>query len=448
MHISLKSAAVVASALAILGAAPVAAQQRADTAGRFVTVFGAKIYYVERGTGPVVVLVHGLGDQASVWNQSIGPLSAGHRVIALDLVGFGRSDKPLLDYRPDTFVDFLSGFLTELHVTRASFVGNSLGGWVVALYALRHPEAVESLVLVDAAGYKAGRAALSGKIADAFRLSRRDDYRTLSPLTFYDKKFLPDDAALDHAMTERVVRGDAYTITKTMESLYRGDDALDNRLGAIQSPTLIVWGSADGLIPLPLGRRLNHDIKGSRLTVLEKCGHIPEVECSAALNAALLEFLPAATGPSVPAGTPDASSPANHRTPMSGRATGTFEVDVKPLAAYNDASDAQLGRMSLDKRYHGDLEATAKGEMLTAGSYVKGSAGYVAVESVTGTLNGRKGSFALQHSGTLSKGSQSLSISVVPDSGTGELSGITGSLSIVIENGKHSYVFDYTLPAG
>lgn len=102
--------------------------------------------------------------------------------------------------------------------------------------------------------------------------------------------------------------------------------------------------------------------------------------------------------------------------------------------------------MTLDKKYHGDLDAASTGEMLTAGTPVKGSAGCVAVERVTGTLHGRRGSFALQHSGTMDRGAPTLSITVVPDSGTGELEGIAGSMSLTIDGTKHSFGFDYTLP--
>ena len=130
---------------------------------------------------------------------------------------------------------------------------------------------------------------------------------------------------------------------------------------------------------------------------------------------------------------------------MTMRAKGTFDVKVAPVAE-DKAEGSTLGRYSLDKQYHGDLEATAKGEMLTAGSDVKGSGAYVAVERVTGTLNGRKGSFVLVHKGTMGHGSMQLSVTVVPDSGTDRLTGLTGSLNIVIADGKHSYDFDYTIP--
>ncbi len=126
------------------------------------------------------------------------------------------------------------------------------------------------------------------------------------------------------------------------------------------------------------------------------------------------------------------------------RASGRFEVTIKPLPVYN-ADDASLARMSIDKHFLGDLEATSKGEMLSAGSVVKGSAGYVAIERVTGSLAGRAGSFVLQHSATMNRGVPQLSINVVPDSGTGDLAALSGTMMINIEAGKHSYEFDYRL---
>jgi hypothetical protein len=130
---------------------------------------------------------------------------------------------------------------------------------------------------------------------------------------------------------------------------------------------------------------------------------------------------------------------------MSTRASGTFDVTVTPQGTSDKAEGSSLGRMSLDKTFHGDLTGTGKGEMLTAMTDTKGSAGYVAIERVTGTLNGRTGSFVLQHTGTMARGSQQLAIVVVPDSGTGQLAGISGTMTIKIEDGKHFYEFDYVL---
>jgi hypothetical protein len=132
---------------------------------------------------------------------------------------------------------------------------------------------------------------------------------------------------------------------------------------------------------------------------------------------------------------------------MPTHATGTFEVKLNPQTPDGKFEDATLGRMTIDKQFHGDLEATSKGQMLTAATDVKGSAGYVAIERVTGTLRGRSGSFVLQHTGTLTRGVPTLSVTVVPDSGTGQLVGLTGKMNIIITAGKHSYDFEYTLPA-
>jgi hypothetical protein len=131
---------------------------------------------------------------------------------------------------------------------------------------------------------------------------------------------------------------------------------------------------------------------------------------------------------------------------MTIEASGTFEVKVNVQKADNqEAESAKLGRMSLDKQFHGELEATSAGEMLSVATEVRGSAGYVAIERVHGTLHGRTGSFALQHSGTMTRGEPQLSVTVVPDSGTGQLAGIAGKMTIQIVEGKHFYEFQYTL---
>lgn len=126
--------------------------------------------------------------------------------------------------------------------------------------------------------------------------------------------------------------------------------------------------------------------------------------------------------------------------------TGEFDVKLKPIEGYAEGSDGiSLNRMSIDKTFHGELEASSKGEMLSAMTPVKGSAGYVAIEQVQGTLNGKKGSFVLQHFGTMDKGKDRLILEVVPDSATGELKGLSGKMAIIIEDGKHFYEFEYEL---
>lgn len=127
---------------------------------------------------------------------------------------------------------------------------------------------------------------------------------------------------------------------------------------------------------------------------------------------------------------------------MTRQATGTFDVTMEPLSA----PDAMPGRMTLDKTFQGDLEAVGHGEMLTALTSTEGSAGYVAIERIAGTLHGRRGTFIFQHNGIMARGTQQLSVVVVPDSGTEELAGITGNFSIQMVDGQHHYTFEYSLP--
>jgi hypothetical protein len=137
------------------------------------------------------------------------------------------------------------------------------------------------------------------------------------------------------------------------------------------------------------------------------------------------------------------TGPPVQKVAVATRASGTFDVKLGPQLM-EDTTEGALGRMSIDKQFHGDLEGTSRGQMLTASTSVKDSAGYVAIERVTGTLHGRSGTFALQHSGTMTRGAPQLAITVVPDSGTGQLVGLAGKMIIRIEDGKHFYDFEYT----
>ena len=140
-----------------------------------------------------------------------------------------------------------------------------------------------------------------------------------------------------------------------------------------------------------------------------------------------------------------ATSPAKDSR-ISLHAEGTFDVKNAALPADEALAGTAITRFGLDKQFDGELEAASKGEMLAAGTPSSGAGGYVAIEHVTGTLKGRKGSFALQHFGTMENGKFDLKVLVVPGSGTGDLAGITGTMEIIIAAGKHSYTFDYQLP--
>jgi pimeloyl-ACP methyl ester carboxylesterase len=276
--------------IVVLAGVGVAQSSASPAAEKWATVFGARIHYLEAGSGPVVILLHGLGGSSSNWAPTIAPLAQKYRVIVPDQIGFGKSDKPLLNYRVATLVDFLDGFYKQLGIQKASLVGNSLGGFTAAAFALAHPDKVDKVVLVDAAGF-AVKSELDPRVINGLNPSTRQQVRDILSLVFYNKEMFSSEAAVDSFLTSRVMTGDGYTIQRFIDSIAHGDDVLDGKLGAIKQPTLIVWGRQDGLTPLAIGERFNKEIAGSQLVVIDKCGHVPQLEKPAEFNAALLKFL-------------------------------------------------------------------------------------------------------------------------------------------------------------
>ena len=286
MRIALAALMMIAVSQVALGQAGAAGQAAEKTA----TVYGAKIRYVEAGSGPTVILLHGLGADASSWANTIGPLSAKFHVIAPDQIGFGRSDKPMINYRVATLVDFLDGLCKQLGIERASLVGNSLGGFAAAAFALAHPEKVERLVLVDAAGFSV-TGQLDPRVVNGLNPSTLDAARQLLALVFYNKQMYATDAAAGGLLTRKMMVNDGYTVQRFIDSIARNEDMLDNKLAALKQPTLIVWGKEDLLTPLAMGERFKKESPGSELLVFEKCGHVPQMEKAAEFNAALIKFL-------------------------------------------------------------------------------------------------------------------------------------------------------------
>jgi pimeloyl-ACP methyl ester carboxylesterase len=254
-----------------------------------VLVFGQKIHYVEAGSGPTVILLHGLGGSSQVWQFNIGPLAEKFHVVAPDQIGFGKSDKPLVNYRIRTYVDFLDQFCKQLKIERATLVGNSMGGWIAAMFTAAFPDRVDKLVLLDAAGYAPPKD-LDTRALFALNPTTREGMKLLASKVFYNKAFLTD-AAIDQAIAARLAAGDGYTIHSITESILRGEDFLDDVVKTIKRPTLIVWGRQDGLVSLADGERFNKDIAGSKMVVIDQCGHVPNVEKPGEFNAALLKFL-------------------------------------------------------------------------------------------------------------------------------------------------------------
>jgi pimeloyl-ACP methyl ester carboxylesterase len=256
-----------------------------------VNVFGAKVSYVEAGdpAKPTVILLHGLGGNSANWAFNIAALAANYHVIAPDQIGFGKSDRLTIKYRVGTYVDFLDKMMAELKIEKASLVGNSLGGWVAALTAIKYPNRVEKIVLADAAGLKPPDVDLAQIYS--LNYSTRDEVRQLVKLVFYNQAIFGSDAMIEQSMTVRISANDGYTINSLIESIKRNEDFLNGRLGEIKKPTLIVWGKQDGLLKVSDGEQFKREIAGSELLVFDQCGHVPMVEKAADFNKAVLAFL-------------------------------------------------------------------------------------------------------------------------------------------------------------
>jgi pimeloyl-ACP methyl ester carboxylesterase len=258
-----------------------------------VSVFGAKINYIEAGdpAKPKVILLHGLGGSVANWQLTIPALAKDYHVIAPDQVGFGKSDKPLLKYRVGTYADFLDRFMAVLKLEKASLVGNSMGGWIAGLMAIRYPNRVDKMVLVDAAGILPKEY----NEADIYQLnnSTREEIRANMKKLFATPALRDSEALVDQFMEGRVTAGDGYTINSLIESIRRKEDFLNDRLGAIKKPTLIVWGKQDGLIPVSDAAIFQKGIAGSQVLILDNAGHAPQIEKPVEFMKALSDFLAA-----------------------------------------------------------------------------------------------------------------------------------------------------------
>ena len=276
--------AFVAAALLTASSIASAQTQPSLPPEKTAVVYGQNIRYMEVGQGPAVILLHGLGSVKEIWSANIGALSAKYHVYALDQIGFGHSDKPLLDYKIATFVDFLHAFMQSQNLSKATLVGNSLGGWIALDFAARHPEMVDKLVLVDSAGLPWGKA-----IAVDLNPASLEDMRTLLDSIFYDKKMVSEEFVLQ-AFTNHVHNNDGYTIQRTLAG-FAQNQFEDAKLASIHSATLVVWGRQDELIPVSSGEKLRDGIPGAKLVVFEHCGHVPQLEKPAEFNQALIDFL-------------------------------------------------------------------------------------------------------------------------------------------------------------
>lgn len=250
------------------------------------SVFGQTIRYYDIGSGSPLVLIHGIGGDADDWAFCLEALSASHRVLALDLLGFGRSSKPMIEYHIEVFVEVMEQFLHSLGIEQAVLVGGSLGGWVAAAFALKFSKKVNKLILVDAAGVWGDMKELPVDL----RVSTRAHLRKVFQAIFYNKS-LATDSLIDFAYQLHLERGDGYTIDNLLKNLRDGRERLDEVIGNLRVSTLIVWGEQDQMIPLRIGQRIHELIAGSSLEIIPECGHLPALEKPAEFVRQVVAFL-------------------------------------------------------------------------------------------------------------------------------------------------------------
>ena len=256
-------------------------------------VFGQHMVYYEAGKGPALVLVHGFGSQALFdWGRVIKPLAENHHVIAVDQIGFGHSDKPFIDYRIQTFVDFLGEFLRIENVKRFALAGESLGGWIAANYAIEALSPAnrgefalpvpERLILEDAAGH--------ATIPHVMAVTASLQESAGVAIVFHDKSLVNEDF-IRRNWELKMRANDGQTQRFLANNPALASELVTGRLGAINVPTLVVWGGDDELVPLADGRDYAAKIPDAKLVIVQNCGHAPSLEKPDEFVAAVEAFL-------------------------------------------------------------------------------------------------------------------------------------------------------------
>lgn len=252
---------------------------------KFADLDGLRIHYLDKGEGTPVVLIHGYTSSTYTWKDQFDELSKKYRVIAVDLKGFGFSDKPDGDYSRRAQGEVVASLLDRLQIPRAWLVGNSMGGETALNVAVAHPDKVLGLVLIDSAGIKVqGRTSLApwylqmpvlGRLLTALALTSDQLVRAGLEKSFFDDSKVTDERVNAYYQPLKTQGGQlSATRARAQFELF----PIEDRIPGIKVPTLIIWGAEDTLIPLEAGRKLNELISGSKLVVFEKCGHVPQEE--------------------------------------------------------------------------------------------------------------------------------------------------------------------------
>ncbi len=251
----------------------------------FADIDGVRLHYQDMGTGTPLVLIHGLSSSTYSWKDLFEPLAKNYRVIAVDLKGFGFSAKPDGDYTRRAQAVLVAHLLDFLKIDRTWLAGNSMGGEVALNFALQNPQRVAGLILIDSAGVRVAggdsvtpgfaRFPFVGPVLAALALTSDRLVRRGLEKSFYDRTKVTEERVAAYYRPLKTRGGQLASLrARAQWELFR----IEPDLNRINSPTLIIWGEEDALIPLEAGRKMNSLIKGSKLVILERCGHVPQEE--------------------------------------------------------------------------------------------------------------------------------------------------------------------------
>jgi len=268
-----------------------------------VLVHDQRIAYLDVGTGPPVILIHGFGGSMWQWEHQQHALSQHFRVLTLDLPGAGLSDKPEIDYRPDQMLDFFLGFMDAVEIPQATLVGNSMGAGLAIGMALTHPTHVVKLVLIDGLPQHVMEKLTSPSVRRALETSAPSWLVSFGNWLFGGlmiesvlQEIVHDPALLTPAVIERSNRnrqrpGLIKPIMTVRENLPLWESGFATRIDEITHPTLVIWGEEDRVFPIAVGEELQQTIKGSRFIRIPKAGHIPQWEQPDLVNQELIAFI-------------------------------------------------------------------------------------------------------------------------------------------------------------
>lgn len=256
----------------------------------FIQIDGNKIRYLESGNSKnILVLVHGLGASAERWNNVIPKFAKHYHVIVPDLIGFGYSDKPIVDYTPDFFSTFLGKFFNALEIKRPNVIGSSLGGQITAEYASAHPDNIEKLILVSPSGVmKQSTPALDAYIMAALYPNEQSAKNAFEMMESSGNQV---DDRIVHGFIERMQLPNAKLAFMSTVLGLKNSEVITPKLHTIISPTLIIWGSKDPVIPIQYAESFALSIKDCRFYRMDNCGHTPYVQDPDTFSSLVLEFL-------------------------------------------------------------------------------------------------------------------------------------------------------------